>query len=431
MTNSTIIMRLFDPVENQTMSANNWIIFFGEDWGRHPSTGQHLAKELAQHHQVLWVNSMGLRAPELTISDIQRAFSKLGQFVASLVQKTAEPEDNSVPENIHVVSPIAIPLLKYAFIRRINHFLVTRYLTKKMGQLGIVNPLLITSAVESVDVIDELGAIRKAYYCADEYSEIAGLDSQLVISLECELLQKIDVVIATSSLLQRSKSQLHNNVQYLPHGVDFKMFSRALQSSDMPQDISGIPKPMVGFVGLLGEHINYHLIKRLADEMPEVSVVLIGPLEEHITVPARKNIFYLGPKPYEMLPTYLAHFAVCTVPYAYSDRNKFANPTKLREYLAAGCPVVSTLQMEAGKLDDYVDFADDEDQFVSALRRVIEQGAQKSGRELSAAMREHSWEARANTLLEMIANGNKGAEAMATAEAFREHPPAVSPETSG
>jgi glycosyltransferase involved in cell wall biosynthesis len=413
------------------MNANNWIIFFGEDWGRHPSTGQHLAKELAQHHQVLWVNSMGLRAPELTVSDIQRAFSKLGQFAVSLVQKPDEPEDSSVPENIHVVSPIAIPLLKYAFVRRINHFLVTRYLTKKLEQLGIVSPLLITSAVESVDVVDELGAIRKAYYCADEYSEIAGLDSQLVTSLERELLQKIDVVIATSSLLQRSKSQLHNNVQYLPHGVDFKMFSRALQPGDMPQDISSIPRPMVGFVGLLGEHINYHLIKRVADEMPEVSVVLIGPLEEHIAVPARKNIFYLGPKPYTMLPAYLAHFAVCTVPYAYSDRNKFANPTKLREYLAAGCPVVSTLQMEAGKLDDYVDFADDEDEFVSALRRVIEQGARKSGRELSAAMREHSWEARANTLLAMIVDGNDSAESITSTEAVKKHPPAVSPDTSG
>jgi glycosyltransferase involved in cell wall biosynthesis len=184
-------------------------------------------------------------------------------------------------------------------------------------------------------------------------------------------------------------------------------------------------------VGLLGEHINYRLIERLADEIPEVSVVLIGPLEEHITVPARKNIFYLGPKPYQMLPAYLAHFAVCTVPYAYSDRNKFANPTKLREYLAAGCPVVSTLQMEAGKLDDYVDFADDENQFVSAIRRVIEQGAQKSGRELSEAMREHSWEARANTLLAMIGNGNNSVDSVATTEAVAEHPPAVSPDTSG
>ena len=324
------------------MTNDKWIVFFGEDWGRHPSTGQHLAKELAQHYQVLWVNSMGLRAPELTVSDIKRAFSKLGQFAGSLARKPDAPEDDTVPENIHVVSPMAIPLLKYRLVRRINHFLVMKYLNKKMLETGVTSPLLITAAVESVDVIDELGATRKAYYCADEYSEIAGLDSELVITLERELLQKIDVVIATSSLLQGSKSRLHPNVQYLPHGVDYKLFSQALAPGAVPDDIRPIPQPMIGFVGLLGEHIDYGLIERLADEVPDASVVLVGPVEEHITVPSRKNIYQLGPKPYSQLPSYLARFAVCTIPYAYSDRNKFANPTKLREYLAAGLPTITS-----------------------------------------------------------------------------------------
>jgi glycosyltransferase involved in cell wall biosynthesis len=277
-----------------------------------------------------------------------------------------------------------------------------KYLTRKMQEAGVTSPLLITSAVESVDVIDELGARRKAYYCADEYSEIAGLDSELVISLERELLQKIDVVIATSSLLQVSKSRHHPNVQYLPHGVDYKLFSQALEPGEQPADIRTIPQPMIGFVGLLGEHINYALIERLANEIPDASVVLIGPVEEHISVPARSNIYHLGPKPYAMLPSYLACFAVCTIPYAYSDRNKFANPTKLREYLAAGCPVVSTLQTEVGKLSDFVVFADDEDAFVSAVRRVLAIDSGKNRAELSESMRENSWEARANTLLRMM-----------------------------
>ena len=95
------------------MNTDNWIIFFGEDWGRHPSTGQYLARELAQNHQVLWVNSMGLRAPELNISDIKRAFTKLYQFAASLAQTPDETSDDTVPDNVHVVSPMAIPLLKF------------------------------------------------------------------------------------------------------------------------------------------------------------------------------------------------------------------------------------------------------------------------------------------------------------------------------
>ena len=384
------------------MTKGNWIVFFGEDWGRHPSTGQHLAKELAQHYQVLWVNSMGLRTPEFTVGDIKRAFAKVGQFAASLARKPDAPDDAAVPENIHVVSPMAIPILKYRLIRRINYFLVMKYLNRKMQEMGVSRPLLITSAVESVDVIDDLGATTKAYYCADEYSEIAGLDSELVIGLERELLKKVDVVIATSSLLQQSKSRFHPNVHYLPHGVDYKLFSQALEPGDVPRDLLTIEEPRVGFVGLLGEHIDYGLIARLADEMPDASIVLVGPLEEHISVPERPNIYHLGPKPYALLPSYLARFAVCTIPYAYSDRNKFANPTKLREYLAAGCPVVSTLQTEVGKLSDFVVFADDEDAFVRAVKKVLALDSDKSRRELSESMRENSWEARAAALLEMM-----------------------------
>jgi hypothetical protein len=386
------------------MHTDHWIIFFGEDWGRHPSTGQHLARELAQNYQVLWVNSMGLRAPELTISDIQRAFTKLYQFAASLAQKPDQASDDSVPDNVHVVSPMAIPLLKYSLVRRINHFLVMRYLAKKLTAWNIQEPILITSAVESVDVIDELGATAKAYYCADEYSEIAGLDSELVKSLELELLARVDLVVATSSELQRTKSALHPNVHYLPHGVDYKMFSSALQPTGVPAELTGIERPLIGFVGLLGEHINYALIERLAAEIPQASIVLIGPVEEHISLPQGSSIKHLGPKPYTSLPSYLAQFAVAIIPYAYSDRNKFANPTKLREYLAAGCPVVSTLQIEAGKLEDYVDFAANEDDFVDAVRRVLEQGGKQSREELSASMAEHSWGARANSLLAMIAD---------------------------
>ena len=388
------------------MNTDNWIIFFGEDWGRHPSTGQHLARELAQNHQVLWVNSMGLRAPELNISDIKRAFTKLYQFAASLAQTPDETRDDTVPDNVHVVSPMAIPLLKFQFVRQLNHFLVMRYLTKKLTAWNISQPILITSAVESVDVIDELGATIKVYYCADEYSEIAGLDSELVKSLERELLAKVDLVVTTSSELQRTKGELHSNVHYLPHGVDYKMFSSALQPAEMPADLMGISRPLIGFVGLLGEHINYELIKRLAVEVPNASIVLIGPVEEHITLPESKSINHLGSKPYASLPSYLAQFAVAIIPYAYSDRNKFANPTKLREYLAAGCPVVSTLQIEAGKLTEYVDFAANEDDFISAVRRVLDQGGKKSHEALSASMAEHSWGARANSLLAMISSSS-------------------------
>src|SRR3712207_4569691 len=59
-------------------------------------------------------------------------------------------------------------------------------------------------------------------------------------------------------------------------------------------------------------------------------------------LPRRSNIWYLGGKPYDDLPTYLAGWDVALMPFALNRATRFISPTKTPEYLAAGRPVVST-----------------------------------------------------------------------------------------
>ena len=386
------------------MTERNWIIYFAEDWGRHLSTSQLLASELAAHYNILWVNSLGLREPRLTPNDIKRVFAKLGQFATSALKNKQGKEINSTtPQNIHIASPLAIPFLRYRLIRRINRFLVRHYLQARMAALGIREPTIVTDAIESVDVLDDLGAKRKVYYCADEYSQIAGMNAELVRTLEQELLNKVELVVASAANLAHEKARLHTNVHYLPHGVDYQKFRQALNYTiGMPEDLRSFRKPLIGFVGLIGEHIDIALIGRLAREIPQASVILIGPLEEGTTLPKHESIIHLGPRPHDQLPQYLAHFEVCILPYAYTERNRFANPTKLREYLAAGCPVVSTLQSEAEKLCEFVDFSTNEDEFIEAVRRILEHGPPLPRETISAAMSDHTWHSRADTLRTLL-----------------------------
>ena len=158
------------------------------------------------------------------------------------------------------------------------------------------------------------------------------------------------------------------------------------------------PRPTVGFVGLLGEHIDVALIERSASALPEADFLLVGPLEAGTAPPAGANVHYHGAVAQAELPALLARMDVCTLPYTFSARNHYANPTKVREYLAAGRAVVATRQPGLADIEGPVTIADNADDYVAALRDAVA-GAQHTSadqrRAISTAMATHTWSERA------------------------------------
>ncbi|POB69260.1 glycosyl transferase, partial [Vibrio vulnificus] len=55
----------------------NDMIVFAEDFGGLPSSTQHIVRQLAKRHRVLWVNSIGLRQPKWSLKDARRLMAKL------------------------------------------------------------------------------------------------------------------------------------------------------------------------------------------------------------------------------------------------------------------------------------------------------------------------------------------------------------------
>jgi len=376
------------------MSADEkWIIFFGEDWGRHHSTGQYLAKELAKDYKILWVNSLGMRAPQLNFGDAKRVVSKLKESVFSgKIEKEGQDENH---DNIHVITPITIPLFKYSVVRWLNRQILKRLFRKAYQNYKIIDPYVITACPSTMVVLDALPAKVKAYYCADEYASIAGMDAPLVQRLEDKLLKQVDIVMVTARALEKQICSKHEHVYYLPHGVDYQHFCKAvLVPQKIPLELKSFAKPIVGFIGLIGEHIDLDLLSYVAEQLPEYSFVMIGPVEVGIEVPQASNIHYLGAKSFEELPQYIAHFNLSILPYADTRRNKFANPTKVREYLAAGSPVVCTNQQEAKNIESAVFMTTTADEFVSEIKRVVTCDGSPSRQEISDTMKNQTWPAR-------------------------------------
>jgi UDP-galactopyranose mutase len=86
------------------------------------------------------------------------------------------------------------------------------------------------------------------------------------------------------------------------------------------------------------------LLAGIADARPDWSLVMVGPVVKisEADLPRRANLHYLGGKHYGELPDYLRGWDVALMPFAINEATRFISPTKTPEYLAAGCPVVST-----------------------------------------------------------------------------------------
>ena len=53
------------------------LIVFSDDWGRHPSSCQHLVKRLKTQFPIVWVNTIGTRTPKLDFFTLRRGLEKL------------------------------------------------------------------------------------------------------------------------------------------------------------------------------------------------------------------------------------------------------------------------------------------------------------------------------------------------------------------
>lgn len=189
----------------------------------------------------------------------------------------------------------------------------------------------------------QLRPAATVYDCMDELSAFAGAP-KVLHKREGELFQKADVVFTGGQTLYEAKRFRHPNVHAFPSSVDAPHFERARTIRDDPPDQRDIPRPRIGFFGVIDERMDYDLLRGLAAARPEWQFVLVGPTAKISPddLPRGANIRYLGAKSYAQLPAYIAGWDVAMLPFARNEATRFISPTKTPEYLAAGKPVVST-----------------------------------------------------------------------------------------
>ena len=279
-------------------------------------------------------------------------------------------------------------------------------------------PLLWYYTPMALDFTDQLDSAAILYDCMDELSAFQGAPERLR-DREARLVARTELMLTGGrSLYEAKRDQYgHHNLHLFPSSVDTAHFGRARRSLPMPSDQANLPRPRLGFFGVIDERLDVVLLDAVAAARPEWQLVMVGPVAkiDAASLPQRPNIHYLGKKGYDELPAYLAGWDVALLPFARNESTRFISPTKTPEYLAAGKPVVSTSIRDVVtpyREEGLVRIADDADAFVQACAAAM---AQDHGRHLAAAdafLRTTSWDTTWKRINELIGDAlQRGAAA--------------------
>ena len=181
------------------------------------------------------------------------------------------------------------------------------------------------------------------YDCMDDLASFRFAPPDLAAN-EVRLMAEADVVFTGGHALWEARRHRHDNVHAFPSSVDAAHFAAARAPGRDPADQAGIPRPRLGYYGVIDERLDLGLVADLARARPDWQVVMVGPLAKlsQDDLPRAPNLHWLGAKAYGDLPDYLRGWDAALMPFALNDATRSISPTKTPEYLAAGRPVVST-----------------------------------------------------------------------------------------
>lgn len=365
-------------------------LVFSDDFGEHPSSCQHLFRFMPDKYPVLWVNTIGMRSPRLTIRDVRKAFMKSGRMISGFFKKGNEKVSTG---NINVCQPPMLPFLNIPLVRTINKISVTRHVRKKLKLLNMESPICVITAPNACDYIGQFDESRIIYYCVDDFTEWPGLDKALVQSMENDLIDKSKIFVATSQDLVDKLEQKGKDVSLLTHGVDYKFFQKDLME-EHPLLVD-IPTPRVGYFGLFDGRSDLTLIKNIAIKMPDISFVITGNVEIDTTdLKKVKNIFFTGSIPYSELPAMAKGWDICMLPYLVNILTNAIQPLKIKEYLATSKPIISTPIKEACNLKDYLEIAETTDEWEQSVRFVLKNYSNDMIQKRNSFLRNESWESK-------------------------------------
>ena len=363
------------------------------EWDSAIKVGSHhyARRFLAEGHEVFWMPSYWtIMTPLFNWDGFKKRFSIWGKTLVNGLR--------TVENGLYCYSPLSLLTYRnYPILNRI-------YIAERLADLTIpsLRGQFMKIGWDRVDIawFSNLAFIglRKhieykkfVYRMADHMVAFPDIPASYE-SLERSVIEKSDLVIATSRFLFEKAKKLNLNVLYLPNATNYTVIDEV--EDEEPPDLQDIPQPRVIYVGSTRSWFDYELLESLARRLDTYSFVIIGPLED-ASLPRLnhyENIYVLGPRPHHEVKGYMKHCEVGIIPFKKNELTERVNPIKLYEYLACGLPVVATNLEELRYLKSPALLATGSKEFSEGIETALQMG--KDRREVIEFARENSWEKR-------------------------------------
>jgi len=361
------------------------------DWDTELQTNQHhLMSRLARENRVLFVESLGLRRPQLAGRDIRRIAARLRNGLRGPRQS----------DGLHVLSPLVLPLHSNRAARALNRRLLPLLVRRAARKLGMHRPILWAYVPQAEVLLDALEPELVIYHCVDDIAAQPGIDAATFRAAEERFAGRAELVLTSAPALAERLRKLSSNVKYMPNVADTDMFAGALQDGPVDSALAALARPRIVFVGaVVSTKLDMQLLVGLARARPDWSFALVGPVgpgdprADVSTLAAEPNMHLLGRRSYEQLPSVLRGADAGLIPYARNELTNSIFPMKVYEYLAAGLAVVATPLPSLAQIAE-VATASDAQGIAGLLDDALEHDSPERRAERSRSAASHSWERR-------------------------------------
>ncbi len=369
------------------------------------SNCKNIAAEFAKDNRVLYVNMPMDRHSRRSEKGTEKIIKR------EQVLKGTLPDLEKIEDNFWVLNPKTvlesinwIPICPiYNFLNRVNASRFSKQVTNAIGRLGFEDYILFndSSMFLGVHLKEMLKPEKYIYYIRDNLIKNPYW-ARHGVRLEPVTIRKADVV-TTNSIYYANYAKPFNPHSYMVgQGCDVTLFNDEKNDIPMADDLKDIPKPIVGYVGFLtSRRLDISVIAHIAKSKPDCSVVLVGPEDEVFKTSelhGMKNVYFLGSREPETLPTYIKGFDICINPQIVNDATIGNYPRKIDEYLAMGKPTIATWTDAMEYFKDFTYLGKTKEDYVQLVEKALAEDSpqrQKARREYALS---HSWE---NNVLEI------------------------------
>lgn len=375
------------------------LIVFSDEWGRHPSSCQHLIQHLLPSRDVTWVNTIGLRPPRLDRATAIRGIEKLRSWFPFRSRFPPREKSAGVRSPVpHILNPIMWPSFRTRPSRTLNRWLLTRVLRR--ATTDDTPPIIVSTLPVVADLVDCAPAARWVYYCVDDYATWPGLDGGTLQRMESKFVEKVDVAIAVSHELQTHLAKLGKPAHLLTHGVDLDFWRRPdAKEISLPH----LTEPLILFWGVIDRRMDHQFVRALSDSMNTGTILLVGPCDcpdsELLRIP---RVQIVPPVPIDELPALASRAQVLIAPYADLLVTRAMQPLKLKEYLVTGKPVVVRKLPATEEWCDSADVVETPEEFARIVLSRLKSGLPEEQRLARSRLATETWNAKAKQFEEWL-----------------------------